>query len=108
MTVINDYREEPEEAFWILYPMGVKCLSMITKSLLNTNRDFVTDCAFQLNILLIMTVKPKQVQPVSLLKIFNFEIFTSQFQSILLSSKEEEQKSPAIWTTFSVFYMGDL
>ncbi|ASK23973.1 hypothetical protein BSSX_2079 [Bacillus subtilis] len=37
---------------------------MITKSLLNTNRDFVTDCAFQLNILLIMTVTPKQVQPV--------------------------------------------
>ncbi|QHJ94721.1 hypothetical protein C7M16_01765 [Bacillus subtilis] len=56
VTVINDYREEPEEAFWILYPMGVKCLSMITKSLLNTNRDFVTNCAFQHNILLIMTV----------------------------------------------------
>ncbi|AXV63663.1 hypothetical protein DTQ03_09645 [Bacillus subtilis] len=59
MTVIYDYREEPEEAFWIHYPMGVKCFSMITKSLWNTNRDFVTDCAFQLNILLIMTVTPK-------------------------------------------------
>lgn len=45
------------------------------KSLLNTNRDFVTDCAFQLNILLIMTVKPKQVQPVSSLKTANFKIF---------------------------------
>ncbi len=78
---------------------------MITKSLWNTNRDFVTDCAFQRNILLIMTVTPKQVQPVSLLKIFNFEIFTVQFQSIQLSSKEE-QKSSAIWTTFSVFFDG--
>lgn len=66
----------------------------------------MTDCAFQRNILLIMTVTPKQVQPVSLLKIFNFEIFTVQFQSIQLSSKEEEQKSPAIWTTFSVFFDG--
>ncbi len=74
VTVIYDYREEPE-AFWIHYPMGVKCLSMITKSLLNTNRDFVTDCAFRLNILLIMTVKPKQVQPVSSLKTANFKIF---------------------------------
>ncbi len=81
-------------------------MSMITKSLWNTNRDFVTDCAFQRNILLIMTVKPKQAQPVSLLKIFNFEIFTVQFQSIQLSLKEEEQKSPAIWTTFSVFFDG--
>lgn len=40
---------------------GSEMLSMITKSLLNTNRDFVTDCAFQRNILLIMTVTPKQV-----------------------------------------------
>ncbi len=54
VTVIYDYREEPEEAFWIHYPMGVKWLSMITKSLLNTNRDFVTDCVFQFNILLVM------------------------------------------------------
>lgn len=59
VTVIYDYREEPEEAFWIHYPMGVKCLSMITKSLLNTDRDFVTDCVFQHNILLIMTVTLK-------------------------------------------------
>ncbi len=29
-----------------------------------------------------------------------------QFQSIQLSSKEEAQKSPAIWTTFSVFFDG--
>lgn len=63
VTVIYDYREEPEEAFWIHYPMGVKCLSMITKSLLNTDRDFVTDCAFQLNILLIMTVTPNKCSP---------------------------------------------
>lgn len=48
VTVIYDYREEPEEAFWIHYPMGVKCLSMITKSLLNTDRDFVTDAHFNL------------------------------------------------------------
>lgn len=104
MTIEKNQRR----LFGYTYPMGVKCLSMITKSLWNTNRDFVTDCAFQRNILLIMTVTPKQVQPVSLLKIFNFEIFRVQFQSIQLSSKEEEQKSPAIWTTFSVFLMGDL
>ncbi|RJS57287.1 GNAT family N-acetyltransferase [Bacillus subtilis] len=30
-----------------------------------------------------------------------------QFQSIQLSSKEEAQKSPAIWTTFSVFFEGE-
>lgn len=29
-----------------------------------------------------------------------------QFQSIQLSSKEEAQKSPAIWTTFSIFFDG--
>lgn len=63
----------------------------------------MTDCAFQLNILPIMTVKPKQVQPVHYLKNSNFEIFRVQFQSIQLSSKEEAQKSPAIWTTFSFF-----
>ncbi len=66
----------------------------------------MTDCAFQLNILPIMTVKPKQVQPVHYLKNSNFEIFRVQFQSIQLSSKEEAQKSPAIWTTFSVFFDG--
>ncbi|HCJ7961405.1 TPA: YoaP domain-containing protein [Klebsiella pneumoniae] len=33
-------------------------------------------------------------------------MFRVQFQSIQLSSKEEAQKSPAIWTTFSVFFDG--
>lgn len=33
VTAIYDYREEPERLFGYTYPMGVKCLSMITKSL---------------------------------------------------------------------------
>ncbi len=39
VTAIFDYREEPEEAFWIHLSDGSEMFVDITKSLLNTNRE---------------------------------------------------------------------